>query len=158
MNSPKDYYAVLGVSKTATQDEIKRAYRKLAQKYHPDVNKEANAEAMMKSINEAYDVLGTPEKRAQYDRFGTSQTFTSTQNGYGPFTQSTSSSMNFDDLFKEILRQQQAAQQNQQQYRRTYTYGSPRVVRFSFFRVLFYLWLIRSLAQMFFGFLSFLFR
>lgn len=64
----KDYYATMGVAKEATQDEIKRAYRKLARKYHPDVSKEANAEARFKEIGEAYEVLKDPEKRAAYDR------------------------------------------------------------------------------------------
>ncbi len=66
----QDYYATLGVAKNASQDEIKKAYRKLAQKYHPDRNKAAEAEARFKEINEAYDVLGDAEKRARYDALG----------------------------------------------------------------------------------------
>ena len=66
----KDYYATLGVAKDATQDEIKRAYRKLARKYHPDVSKEADAEARFKELNEANEVLKDPEKRAAYDQLG----------------------------------------------------------------------------------------
>ena len=69
--SKRDYYEVLGVSKTATQDELKKAYRKLARKYHPDLNKD-NAEAAekFKECNEAYSVLSDEQKRAQYDQFG----------------------------------------------------------------------------------------
>lgn len=66
----EDYYATLGVERSASQAEIKRAYRKAAQKHHPDRNKEPGAEAKFKEINEAYDVLGDAEKRARYDALG----------------------------------------------------------------------------------------
>src|SRR6188508_1948554 len=67
----KDYYAVLGVSKTASEDEIKRAYRKLARKFHPDLNPgDKAAEAKFKDLNEANEVLGDPEKRKKYDELG----------------------------------------------------------------------------------------
>jgi curved DNA-binding protein len=66
----KDYYDTLGVKRGASADEVKRAYRKLARKYHPDVSKERNAEAKFKDVQEAYEVLKDPEKRATYDRLG----------------------------------------------------------------------------------------
>ena len=65
-----DYYKVLGVDKKASQDEIKKAYRKLARKYHPDTNEDAGAEERFKEISEAYDVLGDEDKRKRYDRGG----------------------------------------------------------------------------------------
>lgn len=66
----KDYYQTLGVSRDETSENIKKAFRKLARKYHPDVSKEADAELRMKEINEAYTVLSDPEKRAAYDQLG----------------------------------------------------------------------------------------
>ena len=65
-----DYYQTLGISRDASKDDIKRAYRRLARKYHPDVNKETGAEEKFKEINRAYEVLSEPETRARYDRFG----------------------------------------------------------------------------------------
>lgn len=67
----KDYYKIMGVPRDASQDEIKRAYRKLARKYHPDVSKEPQAEVRFKELGEAYEVLKDPEKRVAYDRLGT---------------------------------------------------------------------------------------
>ena len=66
----KDYYSILGVDKGASADEIKSAYRRLAKKYHPDLNKTEEAAAKFKEINEAYEVLGDAQKRANYDQYG----------------------------------------------------------------------------------------
>ncbi|PZE22722.1 molecular chaperone DnaJ [Paenibacillus xerothermodurans] len=68
--SKRDYYEVLGVDKSASQDDIKKAYRKLARQYHPDVNKASDAEQKFKEAKEAYDVLSDEQKKSQYDRFG----------------------------------------------------------------------------------------
>ncbi len=68
----RDYYEIMGVDRGATQDEIKRAYRKLARKYHPDISKDPDAEAKFKEMGEAYEVLKDPEKRTAYDQLGKS--------------------------------------------------------------------------------------
>ncbi len=70
MSNKRDYYEVLGISKGASEADIKKAYRSLAKKYHPDVSKEANAEEKFKEVNEAYEVLSDPQKKANYDQFG----------------------------------------------------------------------------------------
>lgn len=70
MAEKRDYYEVLGLSKNASDEEIKKAYRKLARQYHPDVNKAADAEAKFKEVKEAYDVVSDSQKRAQYDQYG----------------------------------------------------------------------------------------
>ncbi|MBN1140128.1 MAG: molecular chaperone DnaJ [Anaerolineae bacterium] len=70
MSAKHDYYSVLGVDRQATDEEVKKAFRRLARQYHPDVNKEPGAEAKFKEINEAYEVLSDSDKRAMYDRFG----------------------------------------------------------------------------------------
>ncbi|MBR0100525.1 MAG: DnaJ domain-containing protein, partial [Treponema sp.] len=79
-----DYYSILGVQKTATADEIKSAYRKLAFKYHPDKNPgDKAAEEKFKSINAAYEVLGDEAKRRRYDQLGSDSSYTSSQTHWG---------------------------------------------------------------------------
>src|SRR5713101_4906749 len=68
--SKRDYYEVLGVSRSADEEEIKKAFRRLAKQYHPDANKEQGAEARFIEVNEAYEILSDPQKRAAYDRYG----------------------------------------------------------------------------------------
>src|SRR5262249_688368 len=70
MAAKRDYYEVLGVHQNASQEEIKKAFRRLARQYHPDVNREAGADGMFKETNEANEVLPDPERRARYDRLG----------------------------------------------------------------------------------------
>ncbi len=92
----RDYYEILGVSKGASDDEIKTAFRKLARQYHPDVSKEEHAEEKFKEINEAYGVLSDADKRARYDRFG-KEGLGGMNGGYHDY------SSDFGDLFEEIL-------------------------------------------------------
>jgi curved DNA-binding protein len=99
----KDYYKILGVSRDVAPDELKKAYRKLARKYHPDVSKEANAEAKFKEVGEAYEALKDPEKRAQYDQFGSNyqngQSFTPPP-GWG---QNSGGHGNFSNFFESMF-------------------------------------------------------
>lgn len=97
----KDYYEVLGVSKTASQDEIKSAFRKLAKKYHPDVSKEENAAEKFKEAQEAYAVLSDENKRKQYDQYGHAA-FTNGEGGFSGFEGFDFGGM--DDIMDEVLR------------------------------------------------------
>ncbi|MFH1244155.1 MAG: DnaJ C-terminal domain-containing protein [bacterium] len=108
MATKRDYYEILGVTRSASESELKSAYRKLALKWHPDRNKEAGAEAKFKEINEAYEVLSSAEKKAKYDQFGhaafdPSAGFGGGQGGtsyrQGPFTYTYSTGGGFEDLF-----------------------------------------------------------
>lgn len=95
----KDYYEVLGVSKNASDAEIKNAFRKLAREYHPDVSKDPNAEQKFKEIQEAYAILSDKEKRRQYDQFGHS----AFEGGFGGTGGFDFSGFDFSDIFSEIF-------------------------------------------------------
>ncbi|WP_342474902.1 molecular chaperone DnaJ [Weizmannia sp. FSL K6-0777] len=103
--SKRDYYEVLGVAKDASKDEIKKAYRKLSKKYHPDINKAPDAAEKFKEIQEAYEVLSDDQKRAQYDQFGhagPNQGFGG-GNGFGGFSSSDFDSFGFEDIFSTFF-------------------------------------------------------
>src|ERR1700742_994455 len=108
-----DYYKVLGVDKKASQEDIKKAYRKLARQYHPDTNKDPGAEERFKEISEAYDVLGDADKRKKYDTLGDDWK-NQAQSGYNPYGQqsrgqgsqqyySGEDSSGFSDFFESIF-------------------------------------------------------
>ena len=83
--SKRDYYEVLGVNRNSSEEEVKKAFRRLAFQFHPDRNRDPDAEAKFKEINEAYEVLSDPEKRATYDRFGHERVRGFDGGGYDPF-------------------------------------------------------------------------
>ena len=93
--SNRDYYEILGVTRNASNDEIKASFRKLARQYHPDVNKDGDAEEKFKEINEAYGVLSDTEKRARYDRFG--------KEGLGNMGGFRDYTADFTDIFEELF-------------------------------------------------------
>ena len=100
----KDYYSILGVDKGASDDEIKSAYRRLAKKYHPDINKTPEASEKFKEINEAYSVLGDPKKKANYDQFGSAEgnPFGAGSQG-GGFEDFFGGGGGFSDIFSDIF-------------------------------------------------------
>ena len=105
-DNKRDYYEVLGVGKSATEDEIKKAYRQLAKKYHPDVNPgDKEAEAKFKEVNEAYAVLSDSEKRAKYDRFGHAAFDPSAGggSGFGGFGGFGGADFDFGDIFSSFF-------------------------------------------------------
>ena len=99
----RDYYEVLGVAKDASDDEIKKAYRKLSKKYHPDINKEPDADEKFKEVAEAYEILSDSQKRAAYDQYGHASTDPNFGAGYGGFGGGTGGfggfTGGFDDIF-----------------------------------------------------------
>lgn len=113
----KDYYETLGVPRDATAEDIKKSFRKLARKYHPDVSKEKDADARMKDVNEAYAVLSDPEKRAAYDQLGRGYRpgqefrpppdwdagFEFSGRGYPPHGYSPDEAADFSDFFSELF-------------------------------------------------------
>jgi curved DNA-binding protein len=133
----KDYYATLGVGKTATADELKQTYRKLARKYHPDVNPgDKAAEAKFKEVGEAYEVLSDPDKRKKYDQFGQywkqAGTAGSPYGGVGTNNVDFGKYSNFDEFINELLgRQYGAASGRAQQRSYTYRPGAPGYSDFS---------------------------
>ncbi|WP_100550991.1 DnaJ C-terminal domain-containing protein [Caedibacter taeniospiralis] len=122
----KDYYSVLGIAKAATDAEIKKAYRRLAKKYHPDVSTEANAEEKFKEVQDAYEVLKDDKKRKLYDQYGRNWQHAG-QNGFQQETHHRGSGSSqqyryqsgdfgdYEDVFGEFFRQQRARQRQQKQ-------------------------------------------
>ena len=99
MSAKRDYYQVLGVDRQATQEDIKKSFRRLARQYHPDVNSNQDAEARFKEINEAYEILSDPEKRGMYDRFGHAGPQAGFGGGYGDF----GGFSGIDDIFESFF-------------------------------------------------------
>lgn len=136
----RDYYEVLGLSKGASQDEIKRAYRQLAKKYHPDINKEPGAEEKFKEINEAYDTLSDEQKKARYDQFGFEDPMGGGAGGFGGGFSGFSGFGGFEDIFSSFFgggsRNQQGGPRQGQDVEKTMTisfedavYGCKKKIR-----------------------------
>ncbi len=102
----KDYYKILGVAKTASADEIKKAYRKLARQYHPDINQDSGAEDKVKEVNEAYEVLKNKEKRAAYDQMGADWSSAGAGGWAGGRGSQGFTGNDFSDFFESVFRQQ----------------------------------------------------
>lgn len=109
MATKRDYYEVLGLQKGASEDEIKKAYRKLSKKYHPDINKEADAENKFKEVSEAYEILSDSQKRAAYDQYGhagTDPNYGGAGGGFGGFNGGFSGAggfSGFEDIFESFF-------------------------------------------------------
>lgn len=118
----KDFYKIMGLEKTASQDEIKRAYKKLARRYHPDVSKEADAEDKFKELGEAYEVLKDEKKRKQYDAYGEHWKEGGAQGFHGHATNdhpfSSGGNVDLNDLFGSLF-----GQKKQSEYRPVYDEG-----------------------------------
>ncbi|MFK5987076.1 MAG: DnaJ C-terminal domain-containing protein [Pseudomonadota bacterium] len=137
---PTDYYKILGVDRNASDDEIKKQYRRLARKYHPDVSKLRNAEKRFKEVNEAYDVLKNKEKRNNYDRFGSADGnpfqgggFTPPPNGGAGFNSANRSDFggfgqgSFSDIFDKMFNQEAPSGQPQDGFSRSSGFtGNPQ--------------------------------
>ncbi|QTX02592.1 molecular chaperone DnaJ [Candidatus Phytoplasma luffae] len=113
MDVKRDYYEILGISRNASQDEIKQAYRKLVKKYHPDVSKEANASEKFKEVQEAYQILNDSQKRSNYDRFGHQDNYNNFGGGSG--FQDFSDGFDFGDIFENFFGNQRQSQTRQRQ-------------------------------------------
>lgn len=112
MSTKRDYYDVLGISKGASEQEIKKAYRTLAKKYHPDVSKEKDAETKFKEVQGAYDVLGDPQKKQQYDQFGhAGEQFSGGGGGFEGF----GGFGDFSDIFSSFFGGGQSRQQQREE-------------------------------------------
>ena len=106
MSDKRDYYEVLGVAKGSPPDELKKAYRQMARKYHPDVSDDPQAESKFKEVNEAYEILSDEQKRGMYDRFGHAGVSNSPSSGFGGFDFSGGGAGGFRDpfeIFEEVF-------------------------------------------------------